>query len=386
VDPYRCHQSILSLYERLWKMPIETGEGMSTPARVPMCLALTAALTLVLAGCSAPAGGPRMRIGSLPFPGIVSLYEAADPDDLGVHRSGSGVIRFGTPSERQRGTLYTRCAGFLDLCHLRESIDWTRFMHRRIAEALREMERGEPPPRSFALRCFDADIKIEVHRPAWWTELASGEREDLIEELSLRAAERLAVCIVTWHEIATWYGYQTVPGVPEHWSAFTWDDTAAHIIGANIGGRVLRDRADDWDLAVTDALDSRLKELEVVSREEQARAIQLVRDRWWKGWSPIRRDLDVGLGRRFKVPWIVEELGTNAAVLSLPTLDDVHRRDLRGMIRLRITPSRGMMRKIMGSEDADPPRSLEGEAGLLEAVERVRASMRDEFGEGFDQP
>lgn len=359
---------------------------MITPPRVLRSLALAIALTLVLTGCSAPAGGPRMRIGSLPFPGIVSLYEAADPDDLGVHRSGSGGIRFGVPSERQRGTLYTRCAGFLDLCHLRESIDWTRYAHMRIADMLREMEQGEPPPWSFTLRCYDADIRVEVHRPVWWAELAPGEREELGSELAFRAAQRFAVAISTWHEIATWYGYQTVPGVSEHWSAFTWDDTSAHIIGANIGGRVLRHRADDWDLAVTDALDSCLKELEVVSREEQARAIQIVRDHWWKGWSPIRRDLDVGLGRSFKVPWIVEELGANAAVLSLPTLDDVHGRDLRGMIRLRITPSRGMMRKIMGSEDTDLPRSLEGEAGLLEAVERVRDSMRDEFGEGFDQP
>lgn len=369
-----------------WGVPIYTRGEMITPTRVPRPLALTIALTLVLTGCSAPAGGPRMRIGSLPFPGIVSLYEAADPDDLGVHRSGSGVIRFGIPSERQRGTLYTRCAGFLDLCHLRESIDWTRFAHDCITDTLREMEQGEPPPWSFTLRCFDADIQVEVHRPAWWTELSPGERADLGSELALRSAQRLAVCIVTWHEIATWYGYQTVPGVPEHWSAFTWDDTAAHIIGSDIGIQVLRSQAADWDLAVTEALDVRLKELEVVSREEQAHAIQLVRDRWWKGWSPIRRDLDVGLGAAFKVPWIVEELGTEAAVLSLPTLDDVHGRDLRGMIHLRITPSRGMMRRIMTPDDTDPPRSLEGEAGLLEAVERVRASMRDEFGEGFDQP
>jgi len=346
---------------------------------------LPLALAGAMSGCASD-GAPRTRIGSLPFPGMLSLYEAADPDDLGVHRSGPTIIRLGVPGERERGTLYTRRAGFLDLCHLRESIDWTRYFYVRVAEALREMDRGEPPPWSFALRCFQSDIEIQILRPTWWADLPASERSDLREELSLRAAERLAVGITTWHEIATWFGYQTVPGVPEHWSAFTWDDTASHIIGANVGGRVLRDGAEHWDCAVTVALAAHLQELEVVSTQEHARATAIVRDRWWKGWSPVHRDLDVGLAEGFKIPWIVEDLGHNAAVLSLPTLDDVRGRDLRGMIVLRITPSRGMMRRIMGSDHASPPRSLDGESGLLEAVERVRTSMRKEFGEGFDQP
>ena len=77
-------------------------------------------------GCASSAGAPRMRLGSLPFPGVFSLYEEANPDDMGVHCAGTTLARIGQKGERERGTLYTRRAGFIDVSHMRESIDWVR--------------------------------------------------------------------------------------------------------------------------------------------------------------------------------------------------------------------------------------------------------------------
>lgn len=348
------------------------------------CLWVVLYACAMLGGCAAHADMPRMRLGSLPFPGMLSLYEAADPDDLGVHCAGSTLTRLGGTGERQRGTLYTRRAGFLDLSHVRESIDWIAYFDHRFRDAIEQAERDGQREATISFAFCQADIDVTVLAAAAWPGVEPAEREDVQAELLVRSAQRLCVIVTTWHEIATWHGYQTVPGVPEHWSAFTWDDTTAHVLGATIGARAIRDPGRPWDQAVTFALDEELRALGVVSRKEQERAADCVRDRWWKGWLPVRRDLDTGLATGFKVPWLVPEFGTEAAVLEVPTLEDVRGHDLRGVISVRITPSRGMMRKLYGSVGA--PATLEGEAGLLDAVERVRESMREEFGEGFDQP
>lgn len=352
--------------------------------RLTICVGILLPACAMLAGCVSRADLPRMRLGSLPFPGMLSLYEAADPDDLGVHCAGSTFSRFGKPGERERGTLYTRHAGFLDLSHVRESIDWVAYFEPRLQAALDEAKRESKPQASFSLDFCQAHIEVTVRSATEWPGVQPGDGAAVQSEVVIRGAQRLCVMVTTWHEIATWYGHQTVPGVPEHWSAFTWDDTTAHVLGAMVGAKAIRDHGRVWDQAVTHALEEELRAMGVVTRKEQERAAELVRDRWWKGWLPVRRDLDTGLSTGFKVPWLVPEFGTEAAVLEVPSLADIYGHDLRGLISVRITPSRGMMGKLYGS--ASSATVLEGEAGLLDAVERVRDSMREEFGEGFDQP
>lgn len=349
-----------------------------------MLVPLALAAVMCVPGCAADAGTPRMRLGSLPFPGMLSLYEAADPCDLGMHCSGSPLARIGRPGERERGTLYSRKAGFIDLSHVRESIDWVAYLHCRVRAAFEDAEREGRESSRFTFDFCEARFEITTSRLSSWPGAERAETAALIDDASLRAAQRLCVLVTTWHEIATWYGHQTVPGVPEHWSAFTWDDTTAHVLGARIGAAALRNNSLPWDEAVTAALDLSLRECGVVSKQEQNQAAELVHNRWWKGWSPVRRDLDTGLASNFKVPWLVEEFGNDAAVLELPSLDDVLGLDLREAVRVRIVPARWIMRRLMCSDN--PPEVLLGEAGLLDAVERTRDSMRKSLGDGFDQP
>lgn len=337
-----------------------------------------------MCGCTADAGAPRLRIGSLPFPGIFSFYHAADPDDLGVHCAGSPLARIGIVGERESGTLYTRHAGFVDLSHVRESIDWVQYFNQRIRAAIADSEHNGRSAPSFGFEFCEARFEFVVYRPEFWDDLAPVERQWLESELSIRAAQRLSIVVTTWHEIATWFGHQTLPGIPEFGSAFTWDDPTAHVVGAIVGGEALRDRDADWDQSATNALDRMLHKLGVVSPKEQDAAAEMVRDRWWKGWVAIRRDLDVGLTASVKIPWLVDEFGDSATVLEVPTLDHVGRYDLRGVISFTIVPADRIMRKLW--VDQSEPHPLEGEQGLLDAVERVRASMREEFGEGFDRP
>ena len=355
---------------------------MGTWWKILVVLALAAACGGAF-GCSINANGPRMRMGSLPFPGMFSLYAEADPDDLGVHCSGPQIFHLHRPWECERGTLYTRRAGFVDLSHVRDTIDWVYVLHGHVEEALGALGGSEGDPAGFALHYCQARFEVWFDVPPWWGSLDERERGELRQELAIRAAQRLSIVLATWHECATWLGHQTVPGIPETWSAFTWDDCTAHVIGAIVGGRALRDHTTSWDRAVTRELDEELRQLEAVSKRELKHAMRLVRDRWWKKNDPIRRDLDSGLGTGVKAGWLVPELGANAVALELPDLNNVCGRDLRGMLRMQITPSRGMMRKLFGDRSRE---SLDGEAGLLEAVEAVRAQMREKWGDGFDRP
>lgn len=346
---------------------------------------MAALLAVCATGCTSSPGTPRTRIGSLPFPGLFSLYAVADPENLGVHCAGPPLLRLGSAWEKERGTLYTRRAGFIDLSHARDAADWVHYLHGRNLHALRAIENEGHSTVSYQFDDCNARITITVSPPEWWGAICPETRGQLIQESAICSAQRLAVVVTTWHEAATWLGYQTIPGISEAGSAFTWDDGAAHIVGALVGGRALRNMECGWDHAVTRELDAALAELEVVNRREFAEAARSVRDRWWKDGVAIRRDFDVGLAGTGKTPWLVGEFGTEPGELSLPDLGCINGHDLSAMFHVRIEPAKWMMRRLM-EHAADEGAVIDGEHGVLAAVELVRVQMRAKFGEGFDRP
>ncbi|EKC4035931.1 DUF4056 domain-containing protein, partial [Escherichia coli] len=56
------------------------------------------------------------------------------------------------------------------------------------------------------------------------------DRYVLAAEISARLAYQLAV----WHEIAQWYGFESVPGYPETVSAFSPEDLWSNLLGARV--------------------------------------------------------------------------------------------------------------------------------------------------------
>ena len=218
--------------------------------------------------------------------------------------------------------------------------------------------------------------------------MSAEERDALIEEASIRLAQRMSVAVTTWHEIATWYGHQTIPGISERGSSFTWDDGTAHIVGAVIGASALRRNESDWDYAVTHAIDDELWDLQVLPKKDQRHAASVAAQRWSKGGVAIRRDLEVGLRDSRKTGWLIEELGSDPVAIELPGLADVFGKDCSGLVEVRLTPSGSIRRKLWRglAEGGAGPETLLGEADLLLAVEQVRAEMGKKWGEGFDRP
>ncbi|HSC70057.1 MAG TPA: DUF4056 domain-containing protein, partial [Candidatus Methylomirabilis sp.] len=135
--------------ERQWlKLARIAGRGLRPPAMRPSAEiarrtgvgtanAVCLMLSVVLCACASGSQTPRIRLGSTPFPGLLSLYAAADPRDLGMHRYEPWWERLVDPDETSWGNLYTCRAGFLDLGHLREYVDWARYIHDRAGEVLR---------------------------------------------------------------------------------------------------------------------------------------------------------------------------------------------------------------------------------------------------------
>src|SRR5262245_33445219 len=78
------------------------------------------------AGCSASMGSPRDRHGALPFPGVFTFYRTADAADLGRHRY-ERMPRVLRKEEVENAIIYTTRAGFLDVAHIRITVDCARF-------------------------------------------------------------------------------------------------------------------------------------------------------------------------------------------------------------------------------------------------------------------
>ena len=136
-----------------------------------------------------------------------------------------------------RGVFYTCRGGFLDVTHIRLAGDLTAYVLPRIRLALDSgwtciQIRGHEP----------SIFRLAFDYPSSWYRMEHDERQDLIDELSVRLSMRLAYTMATWHEFLTWYGYKSTIVFPETGSAFTYEDTTSHALGVLVAGEALRER------------------------------------------------------------------------------------------------------------------------------------------------
>lgn len=315
-------------------------------------------------------GMPRSRLGCLPFPGMFTLYTKADADDLGMHSyRGSG-------SETDRGVVYTTRGGFLDIAHIRNSIDTTAYIHARVSYAMRA---GWDCVR-FRLR-EPSVYTVSLSYPASWDALTPGERFRAREEAALALSQRLALEAMTWHEILTWYGYKSTVVISEAGSAFTYEDGPSHAVGVLIAGEAIR-RGGDFDAEVTALLDQTLAELGVVGEDELKAAVAAVDGDWWSGGSARRRHLETGLERGTITPWVVDAVPFadpgGPVTWHVPTLENVMGHDCTGMATVAIDPNvfeAGKIRSRLrpGVNDIEPTRDFP----------LLIADIRGEVGEAF---
>lgn len=340
------------------------------------------ALLAALAGCAMDA--PRTRLGGLPFPGPVTLFALADPDHLGVTRYEAAPRLFG-PDETERGILYTSRAGFLDLAHVRESMDWTRYATLKVAAALGKRETKLDLP-----GYDDCPFHLTFHYPAYWDDIPAPERRELIADLTLRIGSRVTLEAMTWHEIITWFGFGTTGVWSEKASAFTYEDTMSHVIGVAAAQRALRNPGLSWNRDATRALGDELRDLGIVSKKEAEHAVELVHGKWWADNVCVRRMLDIGLADGAIHPWLVRGMPGGDApppAFPLPNFNSVRGRDFSGFWSMTLEPSwliPAQVRKICNATGSGKPINPDTHFPLL--MLKIRHEIKAEFGPTADQP
>jgi hypothetical protein len=351
-------------------------------------LLLVAPLALAIGGCALPEQRP-MRVGSLPFPGLFTLYAAPDPDDLGQHRFDPFTTML-VPHEESRGILYTCEAGFLDLSHIRDTIDLSRHYYHSIHAAL-VAGKADLSVRAFSPCWFH--VRLNLPRE-WRIAGRAGELPPEAEEAVIELSVQLAWIATTWYEILQWAGYKSMIVIPEGRSAFTYDDVLAHGVGADVARRALRECVTDeeYNDAATRLLQQRLEQLGVVPADVLDEAVALVHGHWWDGLSAIRRQLDIGIDDGTIQPWLVPGLAYcdhidpfNPPPYRVPPLQDSLHPDGGALaeieIEMRIFEA-GRIRATI----PDEPERIVPYRDFPFIMEAIRRDLMQQYGEYVDQP
>jgi hypothetical protein len=190
----------------------------------------------------------------------------ADPSSLGVHNTSSEVS----------GIVYTGLYGFLDLAHIRDMCDLTKWAYDEISA------RGGLAP--FTLKLDEGEATIHTSLPPnEWISVARAIAYD----------DGLA------HEILS-YDEHAPPG--GHNSSFSPEDLCSNYFGTRVAEVAIL-AGGDFKTNVTKALKSML--FSAVSKADCMRAFDTINDCWVKftGWTSFQND-DHLRRRNFSVwPW-----------------------------------------------------------------------------------
>ena len=241
------------------------------------------------------------------FPGGMVGFkrtEYLDPASLRGHRYGESGLFPRDPV----GLAYTARGGFIDLGHVRDLADTTRYI---ASQALAGLRDGVAIP--LAVEGGQRTVEVKASPvPEQDIQLAAG--------IGARAAYELAV----WHEIVTWFNNVS-------YSSFSPEDNFSNLLGALIGRTAICTPATDYDLAVDDAIDAAMYMLVGQPADVAVRAIEAVSGLWYNPENDVVGTYFGGsregspLWRRHVAPlpavtpWLVSDLDGLIFAVSDPT-------------------------------------------------------------------
>lgn len=217
----------------------------------------------------------KVRALGVPIP-VYQIGNVLTLDTLGNHRyndSALGAVKkLVGLSEEANGLLYTRRGGFIDIAHVRDTADNTFYLFTRLYPKLGQRWR----------LFYSEELgvrRIQLH--AFIPPALPAQRYTLTAWL----AGKLAFELAQWHEVAQWYGFQSVPGFSEEISAFSPEDLYSNLLGARLAINVIlaghTRSVDDYNRAMDAALRQALIGLGVATREETEQMFRAVDGDWW---------------------------------------------------------------------------------------------------------
>jgi hypothetical protein len=259
--------------------------------------------------CCAFGGEMRVKLVGIPLPWY-RHKPVRGPGEIGPHEYDPGVLQIlpspvhvegQSPKREHNGIVYTCRGGFLDTAHVRDFADLAWFLAARVEPLL---DTGG----TIDLVDYGGRRRVTI-RPVPREALERAGRT----RLAIAVAGRLSFDLSVWREIATWYGYESVPPWPEKLSSFSPEDLYSNLLGTKIAQGILQTQAvasrRDWDLAMTAWLASTMSTLGVVPGETARGLMNSVDDVFWSSseWIP---DWRITRRRKFDrgpvvEPWVV---------------------------------------------------------------------------------
>lgn len=196
-------------------------------------------------------------------------------EDLGDHIYNDGsqsvassLMGFGDESN---GIFYSKKGGFLDSAHIRDTADFTYYLYNEFYAHL-----GSDYKVTLSRELKDRVVQMYKSADVY----SEVERQKISIELAALTAYRFA----QWHEIAQWFGMESVGGFKEYASAFSPEDLYSNMLGALLASDVIR--ADPnldknaFSTAMTKVIKAKFIELGVGTKEQSKTEIKK-----WMGYG-----------------------------------------------------------------------------------------------------
>ncbi|AYA42367.1 DUF4056 domain-containing protein [Xenorhabdus nematophila] len=223
----------------------------------------------------------KAKLGGIPVP-FYNIDNIVEAGKLGEHHYNDSVLGASAAllgvSDEKIGLLYTHKGGFVDISHVRDTADYTLFLFSQIYARLGQ---------KWELTLDNELAARKIHFFAFTPPEDPAERYTLSVYLATKLAFKLAV----WHEIAQWYGYQSVPGFPESVSAFSPEDLYSNLLGARLALTLILEghasSVSQFSAAIAKILPTALSELGDYSRSGTKEMFDSVDGLWWNSYQRI---------------------------------------------------------------------------------------------------
>ncbi|HEY2452680.1 MAG TPA: DUF4056 domain-containing protein [Scandinavium sp.] len=217
----------------------------------------------------------NVRAIGVPIP-VYQIGNVLTLDTLGHHHYNDSALAavkdiVGLNDEKS-GLIYTHRGGFIDIAHVRDTADNTFYLFSKIYPKLGQQWRF----------FYSEELGVRRIQLNAFTPPAS-----MPERFTLAAwlAGKIAFELAQWHEIAQWYGFQSVPGFSEEISAFSPEDLYSNLLGARLAINVILQghagSIDAYDKAMDGQIHQALVGLGAVTRAETERMFREVDGDWW---------------------------------------------------------------------------------------------------------
>lgn len=238
----------------------------------------------------------KAELGGVAVP-FFSLNNVLDSHTLGRHRyndgSGSVALNLAGLDKEKNGLIFTTLGGFIDTAHVRDTADYTYYLYQLMQKNLGSNTHYDFPP------------ELKLRRIQWLPHRVSLTDEQK-QALSLDSAALIAFRLAQWHEIAQWFGMESVGGFKEYASAFSSEDLYSNMLGALLAKQILADEPKLDINGFNHAMDKAFTDA-IIALEGQPAAITEAKIKhldgiWWDSskrlpnkWVVLFRDYRFGL-------------------------------------------------------------------------------------------